>query len=238
MKKKLYIAHRGLYNKNIPENSMAAFALAMAEDMAIELDVQLTKDDKVIVFHDSNLKRMTNIDKKVYKCSYEEISKLRLQNSKETIPLLEDVLKMVGGKVYLDIEIKHYKNWTKTVMAVLEVMENYKGKYTIKSFNPYISYLYKKNAPDIDCGVLIGNMSNSKLPKFIKNIISNLKYIKLYRPDFVAYNIDIINEDIVNKMQKLNIPLQVYTLNTLDKLKKGQKISDILICENISMKKD
>lgn len=238
MKNKVYIAHRGLYNEVIPENSMSAFALAVAEDMAIELDVQLTNDGKVIVFHDSNLKRMTGLDKKVAKCSYKIIEKLKLGKSNEHIPLLEDVLKMVGGKVYLDIEIKHYSNWTKTVMAVLEVMNSYKGKYSIKSFNPYISYLYKKNFPEVDCGVLVGNFKNSKIPKFVQKIFLELKYIKIYKPDFVAYNIDIINEDIISKIKKLNIPLQVFTLNTVDKLKRGQKISDILIVENISMKKD
>ena len=58
------IAHRGMFdNKKIPENSIKAFKKALKYNYSIELDVQLTKDNILVVFHDENLKRMTNIDK-------------------------------------------------------------------------------------------------------------------------------------------------------------------------------
>jgi len=53
------IAHRGLDNGDIPENSMQAFKNAIEKGYAIELDVQLTKDKQLVVFHDSNLLRLT-----------------------------------------------------------------------------------------------------------------------------------------------------------------------------------
>ena len=61
-----YIAHRGLFENGSdhPENSLAAFKRAVEEDFGIELDVQLTKDDKLVVFHDGDLKRICGINKK------------------------------------------------------------------------------------------------------------------------------------------------------------------------------
>ena len=68
------IAHRGMFdNIKIPENSIASFKKALKYNYSIELDVQLTKDNILVVFHDENLKRMTNLDKLVCETNYEEI---------------------------------------------------------------------------------------------------------------------------------------------------------------------
>ena len=56
---KSYIAHRGLHNKIYPENSLGAFKNAIKKGYSIECDIHVTKDKKVVVFHDNNLKRMT-----------------------------------------------------------------------------------------------------------------------------------------------------------------------------------
>ena len=81
--KERLIAHRGLFDKNnkIPENSMIAFQKAIQNNYSIELDVHLLKDGKIVVFHDDNLKRMTELDKKVIDCDYEEIQKLKLSRN-------------------------------------------------------------------------------------------------------------------------------------------------------------
>ena len=149
MNKYFYIAHRGLHDEIVPENSMKAFKRAMDKNLAIELDLQITKDNQVIVFHDRNLKRMTGIDKLVDKCLYEELKDIKLNNSDETIPNFKDVLKLVDGKVFLDIEIKHYKHSSKLVNIVEKELRDYKGDYSIKSFSPVIPFLYKKKRPNI-----------------------------------------------------------------------------------------
>ena len=55
-------AHRGLHDSSrlIPENSMPAFREAVKQNLAIELDIHLTRDGKVVVFHDESLKRICN----------------------------------------------------------------------------------------------------------------------------------------------------------------------------------
>ena len=66
------IAHRGLFDNHseAPENSLAAFRKAVDQGFGIELDVQLTKDGKLVVFHDFDLKRMCGIHKKFNKIIY------------------------------------------------------------------------------------------------------------------------------------------------------------------------
>lgn len=76
------IAHRGVFdNKSVPENSMLSFMNAIKYNYPIELDVQLTKDNKLVVFHDDNLLRMTAYDKLLQEANYSEISNLKLLNS-------------------------------------------------------------------------------------------------------------------------------------------------------------
>src|SRR5699024_367154 len=101
-----YYAHRGLHDKNVPENSMKAFKLAFKRDYGIELDIHLTKDEIPVVFHDHDLKRMCNIDKKIKELTYEELQVFRLKNSNEKIPKLVHVLDSVNGKVPLIVELK------------------------------------------------------------------------------------------------------------------------------------
>ena len=63
-----HYAHRGLFDNDsdAPENSLAAFKKAVDAGYGIELDVQLSKDDKLVVFHDATLKRMCGIEGKVW----------------------------------------------------------------------------------------------------------------------------------------------------------------------------
>lgn len=228
----VYIAHRGLHDKNLIENSMEAFKECLKKNIAIELDLQLTKDKKVVVFHDRSLKRMTGVDKYVDELTYEEIKNIKLKNSNLTIPLFKDVLNLVSDKVLLDIEIKHYKNILSLTSEVNKLLKNY-NNYMVKSFNPIIPYIYKRKSPNISCGVLVGNLDNTGLPKFIKRILLDLKYLKLYKPDFIAYNIKKINDKIIKKIRKKNISLYLFTIKTKEELNMAKKLSNTLIIEGV-----
>ena len=102
------IAHRGLFDNNAeaPENSLAAFRNAVEHGFGMELDVQLTKDEKLVVFHDFDLKRMCGVHKKLTELTYAELEQYFLKNSTEKIPLFSDVLELINGKVPLVVEIK------------------------------------------------------------------------------------------------------------------------------------
>ena len=98
-KRNKYIAHRGLHDKNIPENSMAAFKRAVEYGYAIELDVQKTSDNELVVFHDESLYRMCKVKKKITECTFSELCSMTLGESSEHIPKFVDVLNLVHGAV-------------------------------------------------------------------------------------------------------------------------------------------
>eukprot|EP01041_Mallomonas_annulata_P008781 gene8781-18159_t len=115
------IGHRGSRNEGLPENSIAAFkdAVSVGVDM-VELDVWLTTDNKVIVFHDKSTERMTGGEQNVLvsTVSYDELPKIKPQTGQRErcslflevdwnrIPLLEEVLDCVPPSTYINIEFK------------------------------------------------------------------------------------------------------------------------------------
>ena len=102
-------AHRGLHtrDRSVPENSIPAFRQAAREGYGIELDVQLSRDGQVVVFHDDTLDRVCGVHARVDELSYEELSKLRLCGTEEEIPLFQDVLNSIRGCEALIVELKN-----------------------------------------------------------------------------------------------------------------------------------
>lgn len=192
-KKRLY-AHRGLYDNktDAPENSMKAFKKAVDAGFGIELDVQLTKDERVVVFHDFSLKRMCNVDKKVNELTYAELSKLTLLDTDCRIPLFEDVLELVNGKVPLIIEYKLPSFKTDVCEIVDEMLQYYNGSYCVESFHPMAVLWYRIKRPEVVRGILSSDYvatgdveDNSPL---VMSMSKNLLFNFIIRPDFVAYD--------------------------------------------------
>lgn len=186
-----YYAHRGLHdnNTNEPENSMPAFKKAIEAGYGIELDVQLTKDDLVVVFHDESLKRVCNKEGNVRDYTYIELQELTLLNSEEKIPLFSDVLKEVNGKIPLIVEIKIHENIELVCKNVNHELKDYKGPYVMESFHPLAVAWYKKNRPDILRGQLSSNFKKDKVEKYLPSyfFVEHLLLNFLAKPDFIAY---------------------------------------------------
>lgn len=187
-----YYAHRGFHdNKSqAPENSLAAFKLAVEKGYGIELDVQLTKDLVPVVFHDYNLKRACKVDKKVADLEYEELLQYKLFKSQERIPTFHEVLDCIQGRVPLIVELKIPWNPQNTCMAASRELSDYKGLYCIESFNPFGLVWYKKNYPGIIRGQLSTDFVKEKIEgsKMQYFILKHLLFNFLTKPDFIAYH--------------------------------------------------
>ncbi len=189
---KRFIAHRGLFdNKAIPENSLPAFRKAVANHYGIELDLQLTKDDRLVVFHDNTLERMTSVSGNLRDFTYEQLQDLSLLNTSEKIPLFSDVLKVLHPDTPLIIEIKGEYRPIETVMKAVEETKDYKGLYNMESFNPQIIRYLRMNEPQIVRGQLSYNYLAD--PERLFNIplsfmLSYLMFNIYTRPDYIAYD--------------------------------------------------
>jgi glycerophosphoryl diester phosphodiesterase len=185
-------AHRGLHDNKTraPENSLAAFSLAVEKGFGIELDVQVTKDLVPVVHHDYKLKRSCKVNKKISELTYQELRKYKIFGSEEKIPTLEEVLETVDKKVPLIIELKIPWKPNHTCEAVSKVLANYQGLYCIESFNPFGLIWYKKHFPHVVRGQLSTDfikekIKGSKVQYFIlKHLLLNF----LTKPDFIAYH--------------------------------------------------
>ena len=188
-----FYAHRGLFDNEseAPENSLAAFQKAVNAGYGMELDVQLTKDDRLVVFHDATLKRMCGVEGNVWDYTLEELQNFRLKNSTETIPTFEDVLKLVNGRTPIIVEYKMDRPLTKVCALGNELLENYQGDYCIESFHPFALMWYRKHCPEVLRGQLSGNLAKeAKNPK-LKKVYTLVTYLLtdvLTRPDFIAYD--------------------------------------------------
>ena len=239
--KGLYIAHRGLHNKNagIPENSMSAFKAALDAGVAAELDLHLLKDGKIAVFHDDNLHRMTGVDKNIKDCVYDEIKDLQLlgaSSSDEKIPLLQDVLDLVDGKIILDIELKNDLPTGMLESAVSACLDNYKGGFIVKSFSPFTVKWFRKHRPQYIRGQLSCSFeSNKDLSRIEKFICRNMFLNFLAKPDFIAYELQSLPKKRVEKYRKKNYPLLVWTIRSDEELSNAKKYGDSFIYENIKI---
>ena len=182
-------AHRGLHGDGVPENSLEAFELACKSGYGIELDVQLSRDGEVMVFHDYTLIRMTGCDKKLCELDAEELKKLTLGESEQTIPTFKEVLALVDGRVPLLVELKGESTDVSLCAPVAEILKGYSGEYCIESFNPMLVREMKKQLPGVFAGQLYTNVVRDKKKASALNILLTCMALNcLARPDFVAYN--------------------------------------------------
>ena len=130
------IAHRGLHaaQDGRPENSLAAFARCCALGFPAELDVRLTRDGRVVVFHDRTLRRLTGARGRVEDHGVADLRALRLLRTNQRIPLLEEVLELVDARVPLLLELKSGAPPTALERAVVEALRGYRGEVAIQSF--------------------------------------------------------------------------------------------------------
>ena len=186
------IAHRGLHGDGVPENSLSAFRLASQNGgLGAELDVQLTKDKKLVVFHDANLKRVCGADLPIVHSDYEELKKYPLFDSEEHIPLFSDVLEALDGiPLVCEVKVSPGADIPALCEATRDALKTYKGPYCVESFHPAALRWFKKNEPEVIRGQLSHNMfrSKEKLSFFIKFLLTNLLLNFYTRPDFIAYN--------------------------------------------------
>lgn len=184
-------AHRGLHtkDKSVPENSLKAFKLAAEAGYGVELDVRLTKDGKVVVFHDDDLERVCGVKCRVDKKTFEELQELRLCGTDERIPLFTDVLKTIDGRGPIVVELKNGKHNKELCKKTYDILCTYDGPVCIESFDPTIVRWFKLNAPDMLRGQLATHARDYKgSAKFPLNIaLSRGLTNVLCRPQFIAY---------------------------------------------------
>ena len=232
----LQCAHRGFYEKDqsIPENTLRAFERAVENGYGVELDVQLTKDGKVVVFHDDTVDRETTYHGRVDSFTLQELQGMSLFNThgdKLNIPLFTDVMAVLDGKSPTIVELKSTENYVELCEKTLAILRTCEGPYCVESFDWRIVRWFKKNAPDLMRGQLTECYAgwHKETNGFNSYVMSHLLTNFLTRPHFLAYG-GTYKRPLAWRLGKLVGTFYVYwTEEPKDDHEKLQKMYDCLI---------
>ncbi len=198
-----------------PENTLLSFkkAISLWVD-AVELDVFITKDQKVVVIHDETVDRTTNGDGYVSDYLYNDLSELDA-GKWEHIPLLEEVLDLVNKRCIINIELK----WVDTALYTADIIRWYIAKwwshdlFIISSSNEFLLQEMKILLPQIPVGLIY-----SWIPIKYADIWFNTK------SNILCLDREFINQAFIDDAHSKNIRVFVWTVDDIKEANKLQKM--------------
>lgn len=207
----LLVAHRG-FRSIEGENRMIDFENALKICSAVEFDIRLTKDNKVIIFHDDNFERIANDKNDVKNLCYEEIINLIFfKNNKDWIPpLFNDFIEKLS---------KHYQ------MINVEIKEEINRKYTEKEIMIIFAAI-KKLSKNTNAEIIVSSFNHQLLDEIIKRIKYPMKkgylfenkndFDQLYanKFDYLHPSIStVLNAEMIVKLKEIKKSLNIWTFN-------------------------
>ena len=210
------LIHRGLAKKNFKENTISAFRYCFKKNYGIETDIHCTKDNKIVCFHDFNLKGKFKVNKSLKKMKYQDLLKIS-KFKKKPIPLLKDLIKLSKNKRFLMLEVKPLFS-NQNIKVLLNETKRLKN-YSLTSFKEKnIVNLYKKKQ-NLNLGLLISSTFTFK--KVLQK--SKKKYVK-----FLVLEKKFLREKKLNRIKK-----KMYFYTIRDKKLFNQFKDKNLIFENL-----
>lgn len=213
-------AHRGLhFGFEVPENSLAAFTAAIDFGAGIECDLRLTADDRIIVFHDSDGRRLCANPVRIGRSNWKDLAGLRIGG--HPIPTLESMLDLIGGRVPLLLEIKAERDVRRWAPALRRDLAGYPGRLAILSFDPRVLRILKEEMPGFRRGL---NISVDLLP------LQRELHIRRAAPDFLGVEYAALSNSWVMKARR-SMPVYSWTIRTIEERSQAAVHADALIWE-------
>ena len=224
MKRKMMIsAHRGCTEYNNHENTIEAIAKAIEIGCdAVEIDIRITKDNKLILHHDDEV-----LSNKLCNINYSETFALT-EHLNYKIPLLTEVLDKFRGLIHFDIEIKEM-GYEDDVVLILKKHLSY-DQYYLRSFYDKTLRRIKRIDENIKTGLLLG----LEKPKFgflgRLSELFPLARIMYTKCDFVSPHYRLCILGYVRRMKLIRRPIIIWTVNDPKVIKKliSQSVDGII----------
>lgn len=226
MEKIHLIAHRGGYKEsNCRENSKEAIKYAVAKDYidGVEFDVRVTKDNKIILFHDANLK-YNNKKYKINNYTYDELNSIYEQLYQQKLNTLEEILPLIPKQKWIFLEIKDMvSNENKNPLdLVYNTIKKYPSKKIciISFIYQYLKYFKAKDYPT--CLLMSKKLRFLSLKAVLVSYLSS-------KVNMISLNKINIKKNISHRILKNNKLLGIYTIDDADEInslyqKLGQNI--------------
>ena len=200
------IAHRGA-SKEAPENTMAAIQQAIKDEADwVEIDVQETADDHIVVFHDSDFMKLANNPLKIWDATLADVEAIDIGSwfdpkfSDQRAPTLRDVLKACKGKIRVLIELKYYGHDVDLENRVAQIVEEegMVDQIELMSLKLEAVTKMKKRRPTWRVGLLMSVATGN---------------LKASEADFLAINGAFVDRDLIKKAHQRQQDVLVWTVN-------------------------
>jgi len=228
------LAHRALHDAHVAENSMGAIKAAVAAGYGIEIDIQRSRDDVAMVFHDYDLARLTGTKGPIGQRSAADLSAIQLSGGGGPVPTLAGVLDEVAGQVPLLIEIKDQDGGLGPHVGPLEravcaALEGYAGDVALMSFNPHSVAACAEFAPDIPRGLTTCPYPAEDWP----TVPTAVREAQRAIPDFdrvgacfISHQQDDLASPHVAALKSRGVPILCWTIRSPDMEAEARKIAD------------
>ncbi|QUL37498.1 glycerophosphodiester phosphodiesterase family protein [Erythrobacter sp. JK5] len=222
-------AHRGLHSDSVPENSLEGARLAIAAGMGVECDIQRSRDDHPMVFHDWELRRLTGAEGLTEGSTAAELRQVRYLGSAESPATLADLLQLVEGKVPILIEIKSKRGYDveRSCLRVRDALARYSGMHAVMSFDPRVARWFRRHSPSTPCGLVMREDEHGYTQKAWQRRLA----LRIAKPDFLAYHILALPSRWVARLRANGLPILTWTVSTPDLRARAQEHADGLISE-------
>ena len=234
------LAHRGLHDVSAgrPENSRAGIRAAVAAGYGLEIDLQLSSDGHAMVFHDYDLTRLTGTSGALRLRAAEELTRLPLTGSDEGIPTLREVLKLVGGRVPLLIEVKDQDGAMGTDVGPLEratanAIADYEGPVAVMSFNPNSVAELARWAPDVARGLVTCEF-DPQIEALPEDVCDHLREIPDYDrvgATFISHDVIDLNRPRVAALHEAGANVLCWTIRSREQEEYARKVAENITFE-------
>ena len=198
---------------------MPAFAAALELGAGNECDLRLTADDRIVVFHDADGRRMCGSPLQIGLSTLAGLDQLRVGAG--PIPTLESVLEMVGGRVPLLLEVKVAGDIWRWTPALRRVLSGYRGPFGVMSFDPRLGRLLAIGWPAVRRGLVVGERLSPLKRRLAQWLAS---------PDFLAVDRASLGRPWVARARR-RMPVYSWTIRRPDERRQAGVQADALIWE-------
>jgi glycerophosphoryl diester phosphodiesterase len=234
------VAHRGFHDAAAGriENTLGAIVAAADRGFAVEVDVHMSADGQVYVFHDDTLDRLTVESGPVEGLTLAALQTARFRATEDRIPSLAGVLTAVAGRVPLIIEVKSRFAALQSdlVEAVADTLTGYHGPVAVMSFDPRIVADFARIAPGLTRGIVADDAAEAEeygtFDAAQRADLASLAHLSWSRPQFVAYWVKLLPNAISERVRgKLGLPLLTWTVRTQEDRVAAADFADQMIFE-------
>ena len=190
-------AYGGLSSKKLPQCSPSAILKAKEEGYGIAVTVQMTRDNKPVVFNGSDLYLLLGVKNRIGRLTLAQLSVLRFGATGESVLTLKELLSIVDGQVPLLLEIRPEPRCMSLCNRLARIMDTYNGAFAVQSVDPRVLAFFKKYRPRFARGQIVCKRYPTSMGKLTAFARRHMLTNAVSRPDFITVDGSLMNEPAV-----------------------------------------